>query len=117
MRSPSSRVLSDVVDWYAGTTTQDADGAVQFSYPAIPTRKAIPCSAQAGDVEEVLDDQDRLTQMRTWKLFVANPTGAKARDKFTIIDGRGIAHTLLARVERDEGGRGSTFVVHCVERI
>lgn len=116
MRSPSSRVLSDVADWYPGALGQ-SDGGPTYTYSGIPARKAIACSAQAGEVMEEVDPQGRVTQVRMWKLFFAQPTNAAARDKFVVVDRYGTSHTLFAHVERDEAGRGSTFVVRCTEMI
>jgi hypothetical protein len=105
------------VDIYAATATQDADGAVVYAYPAYPTAKGVRCSVQAGVVEEVSDELQRITQERQYKVMFAMATNIGARDKFIYMDGAGVTHILFARVERDEAGRGAAFVVRAVERV
>lgn len=117
MRSPSSRVLANRVDLYLATLGQDADGAPQWTYPAIPTRAGVACSVQAGAVEEVVDEQQRVTQERQYKVMFAAATLVKPRDKFVYVDSSGVSHTLFARVERDEAGRGAAFMVRAIERV
>ena len=110
-------MLDSTCDYYRAVVKQDAVKAPKFTYASTPTIGAIPCSAQPGDVEEVVDEQDRVTKVRHWKLALASPTNARPRDKFVFTDLAGITHTVFAHVERDEAGRGSTYVVHCTEKV
>lgn len=117
MRSPSSRVLDTPVDFYSAVVGQDASGGPTFTYGAIPTLADLPCSPQAGAVMEIQDEQNRLIQEREWKLVFGRPIGPKVRDKFVFVDRAGVTHTVFAHVERDEAGRGSTYVARCIERL
>lgn len=117
MRSPSSRVLTNTVDIYAGTSAQDADGGPQWTYPAVPTLARVPCSVQAGAVEEITDEQQRVTSERQYKVMFGSATLVGPRDKLIYVDSSGVTHTLFARIERDEAGRGAAFVVRAIERV
>lgn len=116
MRSPSARVLRNRVDVYAATAGTDAVNAPTYTYPSVPTRSGVPCSVQAGPVEEVVDEQRRVTQERQYKVMFPGPTGTKPRDKLIYRDDAGVAHTLIVHVEQDQAGRGAAFVVRCVEK-
>jgi hypothetical protein len=115
MRSPSARVLKNTVDYYAATAGQDADGGVQYTYPAYPTRARLACSAQPGPVEEVMD-QGRLIQERRWAFLLGPPLAPGIRDKLVHTDSAGVVHTCFVHIEQDQAGRGSTYIVTAIER-
>lgn len=117
MRSPSARVLANRADIYAATSAQDGVGGPEFTYPDIATYLAEPCSIQAGAVEEIVDEQQRVTQERQYKVMFGRQLGAAPRYKLKYVDSLGVSHTLFARVERDEAGRGAAFVVRAIERV
>lgn len=117
MRSPSSKCLSNRADYYQATQTQDPDGGVQFTYPGVPTVQRLACSAQPGDPEEVIDDQNRITQEVPWRLFFTDNINAKARDKFVYTDQYGVVHILFVKAGRDGAGKGSYIGVNCIEKI
>lgn len=116
MRSPSSRILANSVDYYAATQAQGLGGGVQYGYPAMPTIRGLAASVQPGATEEVLDE-DRLIQERQYKIVLGQPLNVSVRDKFVWVDRAGVTHTLFAHVTRDEAGRGAAFVVRAVERL
>jgi hypothetical protein len=120
MRSPSSRVLANRVDIYPAVAGQDANGAPQFTYAGSPASQ-VACTMQAGDVEEVVEEdaggQQRITRLLHYRIMFGSPTGVKPRDKIIYTDLAGIVHTLFAHVERDEAGRGAAFTVFAIERI
>lgn len=120
MQGPSAAILDQTCDYFAAVVGQDASGVPQFTYPTL-TIKAIPCSAQPGEVVEVDEGPPegpaRLTRVREWKLFLGRPLDPRPRDKFAHTDRAGVARTLFAHISRDEAGRGSTTVVRCVEKV
>jgi hypothetical protein len=109
--------LINRVDIYAAVAGQDADGGPTWTYPAVPTRRQVACSVQAGSVEEVVDEQQRVTQERQYGVMFAAATLVQPRDKMVYVDSSGVSHILFARVERDEAGRGAAFVVRAIERV
>lgn len=117
MPSPSAAVLVNTVDIYRAIPGQDADGAPQFTYPGNPTLAQVPCTVQAMAVNEVIDEQQRITQEREYKVMFAAATLAGPRDKIIYVDWSGVTHTLFAHIERDEAGRGAAFVVRAIERV
>lgn len=116
MRSPSARVLINRVDIYAAVVGQDASGAPAFTYPAV-TCLNVACSVQAGAVEEMIDEENRVTRHREYIVMFANATHARPRSMIKYKDSTGVVHTLFAQIERDEAGRGAAFTVRATERI
>lgn len=118
MRSPSSRILDQVIDYYNASPAQDVDGGVQFTYPLIPTLRSVPCSVQAEKVDQFFDpEQQRLTQERYYKIILGQSIAPNPKDKFIYIDHQGVSHTIFAHVERDDVGKGAVFVVFGIEKI
>ncbi len=116
MRSPSARILVNAVDIYTAITGQDADAAYQPTYGP-PAQSCVPCSVQQRDVEEVFDDQNRLTQRLTYHVFFPTDPHVRPRDKLLWRDSCGRIRTLIVQATRNEAGRDSTFVVRTIERI
>lgn len=118
MRAPSARVLSNNVDIYLSTLAQDADGSYLPTYPTVASMFDVACSVQPQGVEEVFDDQERLTQEYIYEVYFGtmNP-GVNPRDKLVWVDFSGVPHTLFVRPSRDNAGRGSVFTVYAVERL
>lgn len=115
MLSPSSQVLENECDIYTALSSQDKDGGPQ--YQATPTALGIPCSIQPKEVDEIIDDQNRITQVQYYHVFFAEDPGVRPRDKLLYSDSRGLTRTLFCRATRDEGGRGAAFVVRAIEKI
>jgi hypothetical protein len=123
MRSPSSRVLANLASVYqalgptSGAAQSDTIGGPLWQYSSTPTYSNIPCTAQAGEYDEIVDAQERVTRIRHWRLMASGPWRVKARDKIIYTTVRGLTHTLYVADERDEAGRDAAFTVKCVERI
>jgi hypothetical protein len=117
MRSLSTRVLDNICQVYAPIQGQDTDGGPQWTYAGIPTLADQPCSTQAQEIEELIDDQNRVTRYLRYKVMFGSPINLRPRSKITYVDAVGVTRILFAQVTRDEAGRGAAFVVRAVERI
>lgn len=122
MRSPSSRVLDNDVDWFASILAQDPAGAYVPTYPAVPTRRAIPCSVQQQQVEEIIEElpggQVRLTRLFRYKVHFGYPDpGVQPRDKLIWRDSRNVSRILIVQPTKDNASRRSMFTVFAVERL
>jgi len=89
---------------------------VQFTYPTAPTYPQVPCTAQAQGFAEVVDDQQRITQIVEWKILLGTAIVVSPRDKLVFIDQADGIHTMFVEASRDEAGRGSAFTIRAVER-
>lgn len=116
MRSPSSRVLANVADIYPATVGQDSEGGATWSYPAVPTQRQQPCSAQPVAVRETLENE-RITLERDWEITFGETTSVSPRDKLVVTDRLGVQHVIFAHAEQDQAGRGAAFVVFGVEKL
>ena len=120
MRSPSARVLINTVNIFVAPPGRDNDGGAQFPYPPTPTYANISCSVQPIDFDEIIDDQNRLTQIYGYKIiFSADPppTGLTPRDLIVWVDSLNITHNLFFAAQRDNAGRNSAYTIRAVERI
>ena len=117
MRSPSARVRKDRIDIYQAVTSADSAGGMVFTYPPIPTFSQVACTIQAGEILEIIDEQDRITQYLSYKIMFADQQPVVPRDKGIYIDTLGIQRILFADVQRDEAGRGSAFTVRWTEKV
>ena len=115
MLSPSGQVLENAIDIYRAILGQDSAGGPQ--YPDFPSQIAVPCSIQPREVDEIVDEQNRVTQVQYYHVFFSDDPGVRARDMMQYTDARGNTRILFARATRDEGGRGAIFVVRAIERI
>lgn len=115
MRSPSGRVLKNVVDIYAGVASRGSEGEPVFTYPSL-TRSQVPCSVQFTSADEVIDDQQRLTVLNNYRIYFKAHPGISARDMILWRDRVGVVHTMYAQAFTDEAGRGQVFKVMAVER-
>ena len=110
-------IMTDTVDVYSGTTGRDSAGGPDISYALSPTIAGIRCSVQFDSIEEIIDEQNRVTQRNLYNvLFQENP-GVKARDMFIWVDSGGVVHRLFARSSVELTGEGETWEVPVVERI
>ena len=112
----SSRILKNRVDIYSGTPADDDVGAPQFTYPCIPTYRNVPCSVQFRGVEEVVNEQGRITQRNHYDLIFADPPCVRPRDMILWVDATRRVRTLFAQATTDEAGRGYAFTVKAIER-
>jgi hypothetical protein len=119
MRSPSAKVCTNRCDIYvaANPTTADIAGGMVFAYPSAPTARQVPCTIQATMIREVVDEQDRITQVLEYKVMFAGFQNVSPRDKLLYQDPAGTTHTLFVEVQRDEAGRGAAFTVRATEKI
>ncbi len=117
VRGPSSRVLINRVDIYQATEANDDAGGVQFIYPGSPTFGQVPCTIQAGAIEEVIDEQERITQLLHYKIMFSMAISVTPRDKLVYQDPAGVTRELFVEVQRDEAGRQAAYTVRAVERI
>lgn len=117
MRNPSARVLINRVDVYPGTLVVDAAGGSSWAYPSTPTYSQKPCTAQAVGIREVVDDQDRITQLVEWKIMFGSFVSVDVRDRLNFEQPAGVSHEAFVEVSRDEAGRGAAFTVRATERI
>lgn len=115
MRSPSSRILNQSCSVYPATRGQDTTGGVQFTYAVTPSQ-SLMCSSQPHEYEEVYDN-DRLTQLRHWRLMFNADPGVRPRDKMAWTDKAGVTHTGFVLTSRDEAGRGAAYTVKVVETL
>jgi hypothetical protein len=119
VRSPSAKVLANRCDIYVANsqTRSDAVGGVEFIYPPTPTYSNVPCTAQAMEFEEIVDEQERITQFMHWKFIFGNQQSVNPRDMIIYLDSLGNSHTIYATAQRDEAGRGAAFTIKAVEKI
>ncbi len=115
MRSPSPRVMNQPCAVYPAVRGQDTTGGVQFTNSDAAS-SLLTCSAQPHEYEEVYEN-DRLTQLRHWRLMFATEPGLLPRDKVTWSDPAGVSHTGFVLTSRDEAGRGAAYTVKVVEKL
>lgn len=119
MRSPSARVRKDRLDIYQAIspTMGDSAGGMVIIYPPFPTFGQVPCTIQAGEILEIVDEQDRITQYLSYKIMFARQQPVTPRDKGVYVDPLGVQRILFADVQRDEAGRGAAFTVRWTEKV
>lgn len=119
MRSPSARVLKDRIDIFQAIRPVGADsaGGVVFIYPPTPTFSQVACTIQAVEILEIVDEQERITQYKSYKIMFASQQRVSPRDKGIYVDTLGVQRTLFAEVQRDEAGRGAAFTVRWNEKV
>jgi hypothetical protein len=128
MRSPSGRVLRDTIDIYYATgigfaglgqaqNTISADGGYSPVYPSTPSLPSLACSVQYKKTSEsVLDELDRVTEIRTYSILCRQDPLVDPRDMIIYVDNTGNSHTLFVEASQDEAGRGSCWMIHATER-
>lgn len=67
--------------------------------------------------EQIVDDQDRVTQVYEWKIMFASFLGLTPRDQIAFVDGGGVVHTVLFEAIRDNANRGAAFTIKAIERL
>lgn len=102
-------LLPSTVDIYPATVGQD--------YASQPAQQAIPCNAQPRLVEEIFDEQQRISRVRRYHVFFNDNPNVSVRDKMIVQQPDGSTHTLFVEVDRDEGGMGAYFVIRAIERL
>ncbi len=115
MRSPSARVLKDVVNIFVAPPGRDTDGGATFPYPGLPTFANVPCTCQPFETTEV-EDQDRFTQYTRWRAMFAMPINLNPKDQIVFVDVKGVTHIITVDANRDEASRGAAFSVWGTER-
>lgn len=116
MRKPSNRVLIQTCQIYVPRPTQDRSGGYVPSYPASPTYRDVPCSAQPGGFTEEFD-QGVLVQRKEWRLILKDGYRVANRTKIVFTDAANVSHTLYVMADRDEAGRGAAYSIKAIERI
>ncbi len=116
MRNPSAKILDNRIDVYNSVLSKDDAGGVQYLYPTV-TYQAVPSTVQAGSIEEVIDEQERITRLLPYKIILGAPLKLNNRAKILWTDRLGKVHELFYEVDRDEAGRGGAFGIRAIERI
>lgn len=115
MRSPSPRVLFNMVALYRYAPTQDGDAGVGAN-PYVLLASAVPCSVQPADSEREFDATGKVVELRRYDIvFAANP-GLAANDMIAWTDAGGMTRNLFVSGSADQAGRGACFVVGAQER-
>ena len=117
MRSPSSRVLANTVNIFVGQNSVDTDGGPTWIYPSAPTYANVPCSVQATDFDMVVDDQERVVQIYSYKVIFGARVSVTPRDQIIWVDKLGFSHTLFFKAQRDNAGRGGAYTIRAEERV
>ena len=115
MRQPSSRIIRQSCQVYPATRGQDTTGGVQYTYP-IAASMGLRCSAQPHEYEEIYEN-DRITQVRHWRLMFTSDPGVKPRDMLVWTDHASLTHTGYVQTSRDEAGRGLAYTVRAIEKL
>lgn len=115
MRSPSARVLNQTCAIYRATRGQDTSGGASYSYGSSASA-SLACSAQPHEFEEVYEN-DRVTQVRHWRLMFTVDPGLLSRDKVVWTDRAGVTHTGFVQASRDEAGRGAAWTARVIEKL
>jgi hypothetical protein len=116
-RSPSARALSNVVDLYRFTGTQDADGGVAPNPYGSALATAVPCSVQPDNPIRFFDEAiGRIVEKTPYNVFFATDYALKADDKIVWVDDTGATRNLFVFGTANEAGKGGTFTVHAEER-
>lgn len=116
MRSPSTRVLDNQVDLFVGTVARDADGGFAQATPLIPIGLGVPCSVQYVGVQEVIDQQNRVTNANMYQIFFGYLIRINPLDVVVWVEDT-ITHTMYVQnVSPSEAGRGGCFVVRAIEK-
>jgi len=116
MRSPSAQVLINVCNIYNSNSTRGPSGGIQFPYPIVPTYPNQACTIQ-GRAREVVDDQNRITQLTEYIFIFASYLFVVPRDKITFMDSSGTLRTVFVESIEDMAGRGAAFKAYAQERL
>lgn len=117
MRRPSSRVLRNRVNIYVGVSGQDSELAPTFSYPAVPTYSNVACSVQYTDTGLDPEALKRLTMVSLYDVMFAADPHLKPRDKLVWLDTTPNRTLQVESCPPSEAGRGSAWVVRCIEKV
>lgn len=115
MRSPSARVLINRCNIFLATEARDADGGVQYPYPASPNFANVPCSIQPKASEE-FGEQRRVTMLTVYRIIFGQAYPLNPRDMIQYKDFSGVLRTLFVESIEDQAGRGAAFRVWAQER-
>ena len=116
MRSPSAKVLINTCNIYNSNSTRGPSGGIQFPYPTIPTYANQACTIQ-GKAREVVDDQNRITQLTEFLIIFPVFVVVDPRDKITFFDANNVLRTVFVESIEDMAGRGAAFKAYCQERL
>jgi hypothetical protein len=119
MRGPSTKVRKNTVDIYVANTLPQGDtiGAPVWSYPPIPTYAHVRCTAQALGLKEVVDEQERVTQVVEWLLMFSINQPVSPRDMVLYKDTADGLHTIFIETSKDNAGRGGQFTWMGQEKV
>ncbi len=117
MRSPSARVLENRVDTFVGVNARDIDGGFGSVIPLVPTGLAVPSSVQYIGTEEVVDGQNRLTNVNVYMIMFGAPTGLSPRDLVRWVDGARTRILYVQGVPPSEAGRQGAYTIRAIEKI
>ncbi len=116
MRSPSARVLENRVDYFLGVNARDIDGGFGSVIPLVPTGISVPSSVQYIGTEEVIDAQNRLTNVNVYMIMFGQPTGLSPRDLIRWVDGAKTRILYVQGSPPSEAGRQGAFTVRAIEK-
>lgn len=115
MRSPSPRVVKDLVDIYPAVSGPDIDGQPQYLYPT-PSYLQQLASVQYIDTGEV-EELNRVSQVNRYDVIFRSDVMTTPRDKIVWVE-RGVTHNLIVQANPpSEAGRGSAFIVRAWEYL
>jgi hypothetical protein len=116
LRSPSARALSNTVDLYRFTGTQDADGGVAASPYGVAIATSVPCSVQPNDPIRLVDKTTmRIVERTPYDVYFATNYLLQADDKIVWTDDAGTVRTLVVMGSANQAGQGGAFVVSAQE--
>jgi hypothetical protein len=109
-------VLNTTVNAYVGVLSTDAAGGVIYTFPTL-TYPSEPASVQAHDISEVIDAQERITQVLNYRIMLGRPLALIPRAQILWTDRAGVTHTLFYEAQKDNAGRGAATTIKAVERL
>lgn len=87
-----------------------------WTYSSAPAFRGVACTGQAVGLREVVDAQERVTQVVEWLLMFNSPQQVSVRDKLIYTDQVG-SHTIFVETMKDNAGRAGAFTVTGQERV
>jgi Tfp pilus assembly protein PilV len=113
--SPSGQILANLADLFRALPAKDAASAPQYQERAY--KQNVPCSIQPTDVELLIDDQNRITELQRYDVIFSQNPGLRPNDMIHYVDVLGMTRTIFVRATKDEGGRGVCFTIKAIERL
>lgn len=110
-------ILINTVDLYVGANARDTDGGFAQITKSVPDVNDIPCTVQYTGTQEVIDQQNRITNQNVYMIMFGAMVALSPRDVIVWQEGT-LLHTLYVDgAPPSEAGRGGAFTVRALERI